>query len=111
MPKPRSKQFYDRLEGKIKDILKRNYSDIQFERAGSRARENYRRESDLDIRFYFPTRRVTKEEIYPKIIELLKSQLPSLDGEPIMYSFGTDRNIVKIRPSNGGKIDLVLHRK
>ncbi len=106
MTKPRTSKFYENLAYKIETILGSYFPKIKFEKAGSRAKNAFRRESDLDIRFYYPGHK--KEEIYPKIIEILKKKLPSLNGERIKYEIGRDYNVIKILPENGGKIDLVL---
>lgn len=88
--------------------MKNKHPNIQINKVGSRARGDFGRDSDLDIRFYFPSGNPQRAAFYPKLVALLEDKLPDINGEKIVYSVGTDGNIVKARPVKGGKVDIVL---
>jgi len=108
MPLERNKAFYDRIEDEIITILIECYPNIEVKAVGSRARGDFTRSSDLDIRFYFNGTNSTRERFYPRLIEVMMDELPNLNGERIIYDIGTSGNVVRVRPERGGKVDLVL---
>ena len=106
--KERSKNFYNELGNKIYNVMVSKYTNITgFTKAGSREKGNFKRKSDLDIRFCMsgdPKRII----FYPKLEEYLSETLPDFNGENLRYEIGEEGNVIHVYPANGGKVDIAL---
>ena len=65
----------------------------------------------MDIRFYFEGGNPSKLNFYPKLVDFLNEKLPKFKDELMNYDIGTSGNVVRCRPVEGGKVDLVLVEK
>jgi hypothetical protein len=70
--------------------------------AGSRAIAKQRLDSDMDVIFSVAGS-PSKQELYPKLINLMKSNFPNENVYP-----GSSYNIVHLDFNSGGKFELVL---
>jgi len=70
--------------------------------AGSRAIGKQRLDSDMDVIFSV-TGDPSKQEFYPKLINLMKSNFPNENVYP-----GSEYNVVHLNFQSGGKFELVL---
>ena len=92
---------------KLEQILKSCYSNISISKGGSRATNNYRRNSDLDYEFYFPGSVISTPDAIQKVIMCLnKSSRLYSNGEKLNFREGTNGNVVNAHPQMGNKISF-----
>ena len=108
MPEGRSKSFYDTLANKAKQYVQNCFPNANITSVGSRAGYDFRRESDYDFRIEIGGANTTKDSFYPRLIECLQGKLSTHNGERIITDYGTNRNVVNVKPERGGKISFAL---
>ena len=102
--KPRSKNFIGNM---LEQILKSCYSNILINKCGSRATNNYRRNSDLDYEFSFPGSGISKSDAIQKVIMCLnKSSRLYPNGEKLNFKEGTNGKVINVHPRMGNKISF-----
>ncbi|MHA1755151.1 MAG: hypothetical protein ACTSVV_00170 [Promethearchaeota archaeon] len=79
-----------------------NLKISKIAQAGSRAKQKYRPNSDMDVIFSVAGN-PSKHSFYPSLITTLKNNFPNEKVYP-----GSNYNVVHIDFKQGGKFDLVL---
>ena len=98
-----SEDRYQRLWKSIVNVLKNSGLSIsRIAKAGSRARQQHRPDSDMDVIFAV-ARDPMKRFFYPQLIPILRANFP----EERVYA-GTTYNVIHMDLRKGGNIDLVL---
>ena len=87
----------------IVNVMKgQNLNVAKIAKAGSRARQQHTSDSDLDVIFSV-SGNPSKQNFYPKLEKVLKDNFPN-----DRVKVGSDKNVVHLYPSKGGKLDIVL---
>ncbi len=95
--------YYKSKWKSIVNVMKSQKLNIaKIAKAGSRARQQHTSDSDLDVIFSV-SGNPSKQIFYPKIEKVLKHNFPN-----DQVSLGTDKNVVHLYPSKGGKLDIIL---
>jgi len=96
-------KYYISKWKKIVNVLKNSNLKISgVAKAGSRARQQHRSDSDIDI-IMCASKDPSKKEFYPKLIDVLKGNFPY----DKVYA-GSTYNVVHFDTKAEGKFDLVL---
>ena len=95
--------YYKSKWKNIVNVMKsQNLNVAKIAKAGSRARQQYTSNSDLDVIFSV-SGNPNKQNFYPRLEKVLKDNFPN-----DQVSLGSDKNVVHLYPSKGGKLDIVL---
>ena len=95
--------YYKSKWKSIVNVMKsQNLNVAKIAKAGSRARQQHTPDSDLDVIFSV-SGNPSKQDFYSKLEKVLKDNFPN-----DQVSLGTDKNVVHLHPSKGGKLDIVL---
>ena len=97
-----SEEKYSEIRERVTNVL-RNSTGLPVQKvkyAGSRMKGTYRESSDLDLQFSVQGD-PSKDYVYPKVVDTIKSTLGHL------VDVGTSGNVVKVW-GTGFSIDLVL---
>ncbi|MBD3212460.1 MAG: hypothetical protein GF311_07615 [Candidatus Lokiarchaeota archaeon] len=98
-----SEDRYHRLWTSIYNVLTHQRLEVsRVAKAGSRARIQYRPDSDMDVIFAV-SGDPSKSNFYPKLIRVMNANFPNETVYP-----GRSYNVVHIDFARGGKFDLVL---
>ncbi len=109
MPKPRGKQFYEKIGNYISQKIQGIYPGSRTRLVGSRYTGDNRRESDLDYQFSIPNKtRQNRAEVYARIKDTLGPSFREPNGEKVNVRIGDSGNVINFQPENGGKISFAL---
>ncbi|HME50920.1 MAG TPA: hypothetical protein VKM55_01760 [Candidatus Lokiarchaeia archaeon] len=98
-----NEQYYKAKWRKVANVLwHSNLGVSKIAVAGSRAVAKERLDSDMDV-IFAATGSPSKQELYPKLVQLMKSNFPKDKVYP-----GGSYNIVHLDFQSGGKFELVL---
>ncbi len=99
---PTDKYYQSKWKSVVNVMKSQNLNVAKIAKAGSRARQQQTSKSDLDVIFSV-SGNPSKQTFYPKLETVLKVNFPH-----DQVKLGTDKNVVHLFPSKGGKIDIVL---
>ncbi len=98
-----NEDYYKSKWKSIVNVMKsQNLNVAKIAKAGSRARQQHTSDSDLDLIFSV-SGNPSKQSYYPELEKVLRDNFPN-----DKVNLGTDKNVIHLYPSKGGKLDIVL---
>lgn len=95
-------RYHSKWNSIVNVVKKSNLKISRISQSGSRAKKQYRPDSDMDV-ILSVSGNPTRNNFYPNLIEVLKNSFPNSKIYP-----GSNNNVVHIDFKKGGKFDLVL---
>ena len=107
MPQPRGHKYYSDLSNTVNQHIKNCFPGSIIEKSGSRARDDFERDSDLDMIICIPGN-PSRVNFYPELVLCLENKIKYFRNERIRVRKGINGNVVNILPQDGGKISYAL---